>query len=1331
MLSKQLLMVLLAILLASSGYSSSRDQKLWSQRLSDIRNEVADCMKESKYSYKSAIVKSGKDAIKISVDVSAYKKLSLITYGTKNGTRFDEAVWANACLTKKNGDKIWVDKLTFKSERTGKGKVFRNENRYGNPLKINGKEYERGVLVHANGEIAIDLNNEFKLFEAEIGIDDQVKKKRGSAEFVVQGVSTVRFSDELNKNYRVLTNSFIADARTDLNSWLTSPDNRYEVKALKRIIGKLQYKGHFQKLFKSIDKNNYQYNGLLLELYERVYSVYECQKRLKFINPDNISEAFENMKKMSGFNSSEYVRKLSQVRKIYPGLLKRLCSEDVSSKDDMKMVQDYSRDILLANPLLDHDKLLLVKYKLGRNSRDVMAPKIGTQKNNWSVHTAMDKKGFDCELVEMNNLRGEPKFRTIYKPKNGASVSCIKLHWDAKKILFTTVSDRNMWNVFEVKSDGTGFNELIKSSESDLDFFDATYLPNGKIIAGTNMGYNGVPCVNGKSEVGNFCLYDPETKDIRRLNFGQDNDWNPVVMSNGRVMYLRWEYTDNTHYFSRIMMHMNPDGTNKKELYGSGSYWPNSMFDAQPLPGKDNNQFVAIVSGHHGTARSGRIVIFDPKKSRHEAGGVIQEIPFKNRKVEPVIKDRLVDGVWPQFIKPYPLSDKYFLVTGKLHKNDVWGLYLVDVYDNVTPIVKDEEFAYTEARPFVKRDTPPVIPEKVNVKDTESTIYIQDIYEGQGTKGIPRGTIKELRILGYEYAYLNSPSNHMAQGIQSGWEIKRMLGTVPVEEDGSVMFKIPANLPISIQPLDKDGAAVQLMRSWLTGMPGEVVSCVGCHENQNTIAKPKFTIASRKQPQKLTPPDGGVRPFTFALEVQPILDRYCISCHNGSGVKPDFKNTKLDKVTRFGKSYLALHPYVNRQGPEADIHTMVPMEYHVSTSDLIKMLKKGHKNVKMADADMRKLYNWIDFNAPYNGTFKAKEVKGCDQVKRRRQLMKKYNNLDIDWVSEIENYMKELKGKGAVKPVHPEKLKPIKHKKIKLRKWPFDAERAKKIQSKSGETTKTINIADGVNLKLVKIPAGKFVMGSTSGSSDEYPMSKVKIKKSFWMGEMEITNQQYKALFPEHDSRYIAQFWKDHVNPGYPANKPQQPVIRVSWNDAMEFCKKLSEKTGLKVTLPTEAQWEWAARSGSDETVWFGGTNSDFAPYSNLADVQLADMAVIGVNPRPMSKDHHLRPYFDFIPRSQFVDDGNMVVASTARYEPNVWGLYDIIGNVWEWTRSDYKSYPYKQNDGRNDITSVNNKVIRGGSWRDRIKKATSSTRDHYKPWQKVFNVGFRVVVEE
>jgi len=135
---------------------------------------------------------------------------------------------------------------------------------------------------------------------------------------------------------------------------------------------------------------------------------------------------------------------------------------------------------------------------------------------------------------------------------------------------------------------------LIFASDSrthaDVDNYDPVYLPDGRIIFASTRCFHGVPCVGGGNQVANLFLFDPEGdpkgEKIRQITFEQDHDWCPTLLHNGRVMYTRWEYSDSPHYFTRILMHMNPDGTQQAELYGSNSYWPNSTFYARPCPGQ-------------------------------------------------------------------------------------------------------------------------------------------------------------------------------------------------------------------------------------------------------------------------------------------------------------------------------------------------------------------------------------------------------------------------------------------------------------------------------------------------------------------------------------------------------------------------------------------------------------------------------------------------------------------------------------------------------------------------------------------------------------------------
>lgn len=1067
------------------------------------------------------------------------------------------------------------------------------------------------------------------------------------------------------------------------------------------------------------------------KLHKQVQRMLLLQSELKWLNMEAIRLAYEDMKRIEGFDAVKYLPILTELEQQVKQGFGNIYSGDEAVLANAEKAVANKRAILLANPLLNGDKILTVRYQLGNRDRRAMAPELGTQSNNWSNQESARRRGFNADIVELSNLRDEVQIRTIYKPDNTSSIADLKLHWDGDRAMFTQTMSDNRWNVFEVKLNNGDCKKLIDNPEPDLEFYDGTYLPDGRIIANSNIGYQGVPCVNGSDPVGNMVLYTPQSKNLRRLTFDQDANWNPVIMNNGRVMYTRWEYTDLTHYYTRIVMNMNPDGTEQKALYGSGSMFPNSTFDVQPLPGYAS-AFVGIISGHHGVARSGRLILFDPAKARKGAAGMLQEIPHRNRPIVEEVKDRLVDGVWPQFIKPSPLNDTYFLVAAKLDKNDLWGIYLVDKFDNVTCLHKMEGEGYISPIAVRKTVTPPAIPDRVKLDDKQATVFIQDIYEGEGLKGIPRGTVKSLRLHAYEYAYVQTQSDHNWHGIQSGWDIKRMLGTVPVEEDGSVIFKIPANTPVSIQPLDKDGVAVQWMRSWLTGQPGEIVSCVGCHEDQNQIVIPKRVIASQKAPHALTPPEGGTRSFTFDLEVQPILDRACIACHNGEGKAFDLRGGKKDG-RGYGTSYLNLHPYVHRQGGEGDMVVLYPYEYHPNTSELVRLLKKGHYNVQLTDAEWRKIYNWIDYNAPDKGYFNANVLKsfpyqGYDQIERRKQLTDKYaGGAGVDWKKEIADYAAQLKNKGEIKPVMPKKVSPVKEKVLKVKGWPFAPDRVKEMLADEKETVKVLEIAPGVQMTFVRIPAGEFVMGSYHGEPDTYPTTKVKIDKAFWMGELEVTNQQYNTIFPQHDSRYVDQQWKDHVVPGYPANKPEQPVIRVSYNDAMEYCKILSQKTGLNITLPTEAQWEWACRGGSDEDFWFGNLNADFGKKDNLADVTTNKFAVSGVDPQPMSPESPWYKYYTFLPKAANVDDGSLVQVGGKKYEANPFGLYCMHGNVAEWTRSDYVPYPYKENPKK--VSEY--KVVRGGSYIERPKYSTAYSRKGFYPYQCVFNVGFRVIIED
>jgi formylglycine-generating enzyme required for sulfatase activity len=935
---------------------------------------------------------------------------------------------------------------------------------------------------------------------------------------------------------------------------------------------------------------------------------------------------------------------------------------------------------------------------------------------NWQGNTSINPR-LENELVSFE-VRTKAPAKTIYQPAEPWFVGDVNLHFNADRLLFSSISKNNRWQVFELVLGQSTPTVVTPETYPDIDNYNGIYLPDGRIIYDSTSSFVGVPCVGGKDTVANLHLLSADRKQVRRLCFEQDNDWYPTVMADGRVMFLRWEYTDSAHYFSRVLMAMNPDGTGQIEYYGSNSYWPNSTFYAKPLPGQ-TSKFVGIVTGHHGVPRMGELVLFDLGGGRQEDSGAVQRIPGYGKPVDGKIKDQLANDSWPRFLHPQPVADKYFLVACQPHNKANWGIYLVDVFDNIVLLREEPGYALLEPIPLKKTPVPPIIPDKVKLNEKTATVAIQDVYAERGLPDVPRGSVKSLRVFEYVYSYRNM-GGHYAIGMEGPWDVRRLLGTVPVQPDGSAYFEIPANTPVSFQPLDAEGKALQLKRSWMVGMPGERVSCMGCHDNQNSGAiAMKLTTAQQQAPAKPKPWYGPTRGFSFLREVQPVLDKYCVGCHDGK--QPD--RPRFDQTDgRFPKSYEALHPFVRRNGPEGDYHILTPLEFHADTSDLVQMLRKGHHNVKLSAEAWDRLITWIDLNVPALGTWHEAGKIPADFEQRRREMAREYAGVDVDIEAIPNPYVKTQKFVQPP-PMPPKPAMP------RMAGWPIPADQVAARQQAAGAGDLKLDLGNGGALELKRIPAGEFAMGDLNGYPDEYPVTKVAIRKPFWMGTTEISLAQYRCFDPNHENGYYDMHYKDQVKPGYLMDSPELPAIRVSWNEAMAFCRWLSQRTGKKVTLPTEAQWEWAARAGSDAPLWYGDLNADFSKVANLGDVSLKKLAVSGVNPQPIPNPGK---NVDFVPKDERFDDGVLHLAPCGSYAANPWGLKDLHGNVAEWTRSTYLPYPYQPSAAETtETTSQAKKAVRGGSWRDRPKHARAGFRQAYPAWQSVYNVGFRVIVED
>lgn len=1007
--------------------------------------------------------------------------------------------------------------------------------------------------------------------------------------------------------------------------------------------------------------------------------------------------------------------------------------------ENAKRLVELSREIAMANPLLDFDSLLFVERKAN-------SPSLGLPMN-WQSNSSLARDGFD-DRIALLNIRTNA-VEKIYQP-GGKYLGEVDLDFDASRILFSMTDSRKIWQVWEMPIHG-GEPKPLTGEEPDVESYDACYLPDGDIIYSNTSAFVGVPCVNGDSHVSMlYRLYrdsDGNQRKIRQLCFEQEHDWNPVVMNSGRMMYTRWEYTDTPHSNTRLLFSMNPDGTGQMEYIGSNSYWPNSFFFARPIP-EHPSKVVAVVSGHHDNPRMGELVVFDPVRGRQENQPAIQRIPGFEKPVPMIIRDGLTLSTWPKFLHPWPLNEHYFLVSCKPSASANWGIYLVDTFDNFTLLYESNDNACFEPIPFKPRAKPPVLADKTDLSKQTATVYIADIYAGGGLQGIPRGTVKSLRIGTYNFSFQNMGGLYGVVGSDGPWDVRRTVGTVPVNPDGSAKFIVPANIPLMFQPLDEHGAALQLMRSWSTAMPGEIVQCTGCHEKQNTTAPvARYSIALDKPADKIVPWRGPMRGFSFAREVQPILDHYCIQCHDGTNESlPDFRgDVKLSdwasvmpgnggyagNAGKFTVGYTNLTKYVRRPGIESDYHMLEPMEFHVGTTQLFQTLHIGtaddlnthvdlntdvqknmHYGVKLDPESVDRLTVWIDFNAPFHGSWSGQEdaAAGVDvsmwdttrQSQRRRELLLKYANTHDDPEAII-------RGDTPLAGLPPFVADP---------KWVAYAKSWKPKES-TIESPKDVDLSTlerkaihpnaNTTLELVKIP-----------TMDGHP--------AIWMAVTEVTNAVYQCYDPRHDSRVEDKPGYQFGIHGMPANLPEQPVVRVSNEEAERFCRWLSEQTGEHFRLPTEEEWRYAAmaetssrnyttdsqETASQRDFWFGMVGDDFSTFENFADKKLSEYVT-----DPYTVDQPLQnppKYDDWIPKDSRYQDGSVIAVAPGRYRPNPWGLYDVHGNVQEWTST---TLP----DGR--------RIACGGSWRDQPSESAISVRRAYQPYQRVFNVGFRVVLQE
>jgi len=645
-------------------------------------------------------------------------------------------------------------------------------------------------------------------------------------------------------------------------------------------------------------------------------------------------------------------------------------------------------------------------------------------------------------LLEMDRIYG--KVRNLVTDPTGR-IRDPSVSYDGKRILFAWKKSMNEDDYHLYEMDASSGN--IRQLTSGLGFadFEGTYLPDGNIIFSSTRCVQTTDC--WWTEVSNLYTCDKNGKYLRRLGFDQVHTVYPTVMDDGRIIYTRWDYNDRGQIFPQALFQMNYDGTGQTEFYGNNSWFPTTITHARGIPG--TGRAVAILCGHH-SPQTGKLAIIDPAKGRQENSGVQLIAPVRETPAERI--DRYgQDG--ELFMYPYPLSETEFIVTcspfgwkktGQKRKDDDCDLniYFMDIDGRRELLVSDATLACTQPIPLSTRNAPALRPSGVDYRKTTGTYYVKDIYNGPGLKDVARGTAKKLRVVSLEFRPAGigwNSSGGPAGGAMSStpisvgngsWDVKIILGDAKVHRDGSALFTVPARTPVYFQVLDENGCAIQTMRSWSTLQPGETFSCAGCHESKNAAPMPegKATMAMKAGAQDLEPFYGAPRGFSFPKEIQPIIDRKCVTCHNGVSVDSPFsltsrENIDIEAKRKWSDSYLALthakskgrsarvaysgltNNIVNWAGAQSVPEMLPPYFAGAAKSSLIAMLAKGHKKVKLGAWELEKFAAWIDLYVPYCGDYTEANAWSEEEAKRYDHFLDKRRKIEEIEKKNIEEFI--------------------------------------------------------------------------------------------------------------------------------------------------------------------------------------------------------------------------------------------------------------------------------------------------------------------------------------
>jgi hypothetical protein len=530
----------------------------------------------------------------------------------------------------------------------------------------------------------------------------------------------------------------------------------------------------------------------------------------------------------------------------------------------------------------------------------------------------------------------------------GGGVRDPHVHYDGRKILFSYRKTGSIhYHLYEIGVDGTGLRQLTDGPADDI---EPIYLPDGDILFCSSRCNRFVQCWFTPVAVRYRC--DKDGGNVRLISANVEHDNTPWMLPDGRVLYMRWEYIDRSRVQFHHLWTSNPDGTFETVFYGN--MHPNTvMLDAKPIPGTD--KVVSIFSPGHGLKEhAGALTIVDPSAGPDDRS--------RARRI----------GKGSDYRDPYAFGEDCYLVAQR------GNLLLIDGQGRTEVIYvhrnRPQTYWVHEPRPLRRRAREPVIPPRVDRSKNTGYLLLANVTHGRNMAGVRCGEIKKLLVMEALPKPINMSGTMEPISLGGTFTLPRILGTVPVEKDGSAYMEVPALRSLFFVALDENDLSVKRMQSFVNVMPGETTACAGCHENRTDTVRPisrTTLMAANRQPSQIHPIAGVPEVFDFPRDIQPILDKHCVRCH-GYDQPPDggFPSDGA-RGPWYSHSYYALMSRGQvSHGRDGD-GNYPPRGIGSSASKLMKLIDGSHYDAKLSALEQAKIRLWIESGAPYAGTYAA------------------------------------------------------------------------------------------------------------------------------------------------------------------------------------------------------------------------------------------------------------------------------------------------------------------------------------------------------------------------